>query len=71
MGLLAGDVIAKNEENGIPRAAKAIANNASKAHDNYELYKDTPKEYQDYLNKKSDEEYMKILRKIKTHITNL
>lgn len=66
-GALAGDVIAKNAENGIPRAAKAIANNASKAHDNYELYKDTPKEYQDYLNKKSDEEYMNIKKNKDTY----
>ena len=64
-GAVAGDVIAKNVENGIPRAIGAIAQKGSAAHDNYEREKDTPDEYKQYQNEKADREYMNI-RKNKT-----
>lgn len=58
-GAVAGNNIAKNTVNGIPRAAKGISNAASKAHDNYRRERDTPEEYQKYQNKKADNEFRK------------
>ena len=58
-GAVAGDVIAKNTMNGIPRAGHAIADAANRGADAYRQQRDDPEQYQAYLNQKADNEYRK------------